>query len=1514
MAFGGNLHGKQQQPSLANQAEGDVDVLVRDTFFPDVASGVLVEVGAASPDFLSLGNSFRGCGWRVISVEPNPIFAEKHRALGHEIQEFACGEEDRDDVPFFLAQAKNLGFQYRGGEISYESFSSLGIRGDFKKLFDTLADRFTTQEIRVKQRRLETILEAIEDLAQVDILCIDTEGWELECVKGFPFDRFKPKALIIEDFFGRTEIDELLGSHGYVRWQRLTPNNVYVLSEAAFMPQQRGYHEPMTTYAGNLEDVLLRRCFEGVTDGFYVDIGVNSPTNASVTRWFYKQGWSGINAKIGEATDQMRDERPRDINLELSVSVRDGEKTFWVHSGNTETFSPPDVESKFVAEYAKESKPLQSRLETLTAILDEHAPGRHIQFLKVDAKGAEYVITAAANWLRHRPEVLVVESSEACTNIRVKATWQDVLEENRYHFAYFDGINDFWVREESAHLCDTFRVPINSLDTYRLFDVDDDSHVDVESLRDQVAELRAVITATQAHSDAVSVELAQLRDERAAAEASALNHQPRRGFLPAMTSYTPNLEDVLLRRCFPEVTNGFYVDVGAAHPTNASVTRWFYDQGWSGINVEPSDSIVALRSDRPRDINLELAVSDREGETTFWVHSENTYTSSLLEEVPDLVAERAGEIKPLKVRLSTLKDILDKHAPEKHIHFLKIDAEGAEDAIIAAADWSRHRPEVVVVESSEAFTNIRVKASWQDVLARNRYRFAYFDGINDFWIREESSHLLPEFQIPINVLDAYKVYDAELESLRGAAARSIREKAPLIANGGGGRQRVILFATVVPLDTSSGGTIVCREHVHRIVGTPNSDIHIFAHPGSSSCGSADFAASLGATFHPIEFSALPDERPISGHPFSMERLAMLNPLIDLRFRELVAEIRPDVIVLDYLFTALFLPSAFYSWVPVVLVTQNREQEFFHDQRKLGRVGPGAANSKLAEWRLGRFENQVQAMSDHIVVLSSHDIPRDRQQAARTTVIEPMLEENAQKWHDEGRTNVFFVGNVNHYPNFAAVQWLCESFAPALATYAPRARITIIGAEPTEAPETWKQPNVDLLGRSTAEEVLRQFTGCGLFIAPIENSFGSKIKILEALAYATPLLATAEALTGVPGSEGIPLFSLDDPKGAGQLAAGLLQQPEKLKELSSLMDNIRNINLSRSRAAWPALLEQVASRPSALSRSFSRRSFLQPRFPVAVSGPDVEVNANSRNWIGSEGMGPVIQFDGRALRWTAAEAKLTVPIDPAKPPCWLRVRTWEITPAEGTDLRVFANDTEVLSGRVFGKPFDEIVPLPPLSACCELTLRFVSPGFQTPGDDRVLGVALESVRLGQSRRKLSDQSLLRSFLLAVQSFTWSPPPVCRPVVEVSANSSDWIGSEGMGPVIQFDGRALRWTAAEANLTVPIDPTKPPCWLRVRTREITPAEGTDLRVFANDTEVLSGRVFGKPFDEIVPLPPLSACDELTLRFVSPGFQTPGDDRVLGVALESVCLSQSRLRIAAYPRLPRFIDGIKSLKRLF
>src|SRR5271169_5465726 len=79
-------------------------------------------------------------------------------------------------------------------------------------------------------------------------------------------------------------------------------------------------------------------------------------------------------------------------------------------------------------------------------------------------------------------------------------------------------------------------------------------------------------------------------------------------------SYSQNGEDVMLWRALRHVRNGVYIDVGANDPVIGSVTKAFYDSGWTGINIEPVPEYFVLISEmRPLDINLQVAANDMAG-------------------------------------------------------------------------------------------------------------------------------------------------------------------------------------------------------------------------------------------------------------------------------------------------------------------------------------------------------------------------------------------------------------------------------------------------------------------------------------------------------------------------------------------------------------------------------------------------------------------------------------------------------------------------------------------------------------------------------------------------------------------------------------------------------------------------------------------------------------------------------------------------------------------------------------
>ena len=211
-------------------AEGNVDLIVHDTFFRDHKTGVLVEVGAARPDYLSIGASYRSRGWRIIAIEPNPSFCAMHRALGYDVLQYACSDEDADDVPFFVAD--NHSAPYMDGSVSYESYSSLGIKGCYASHLAKSQQKVTVTTIPVQVRRLDTILaQHAPDIGEIEVLAIDVEGWELSVMRGINLAKYRPKVLILENLFNDAGYLSFLRDVGYVFWQHIHVNDVYVRAD-----------------------------------------------------------------------------------------------------------------------------------------------------------------------------------------------------------------------------------------------------------------------------------------------------------------------------------------------------------------------------------------------------------------------------------------------------------------------------------------------------------------------------------------------------------------------------------------------------------------------------------------------------------------------------------------------------------------------------------------------------------------------------------------------------------------------------------------------------------------------------------------------------------------------------------------------------------------------------------------------------------------------------------------------------------------------------------------------------------------------------------------------------------------------------------------------------------------------------------------------------------------------------------------------------------------------------------
>lgn len=231
--------------------------------------------------------------------------------------------------------------------------------------------------------------------------------------------------------------------------------------------------------------------------------------------------------------------------------------------------------------------------------------------------------------------------------------------------------------------------------------------------------------------------------------------------MPGIISYAGNHEDVVLARALGLEPGGFYVDVGAAHPRQGSVTKAFYDAEWSGINVEPMPDFVALlNKHRERDINLNCALGTQTGSLTLF-YGRSAYGATANRDHAVEQVDSGHPLQEVTVPVRTLADVWSEYGEGRVVDFLKIDVEGAEREVIAGADLDAMAPRIIVVEATEPYSTTPTHSQWESLLINAGYVFALFDGLNRFYVKRGDEALAERLHAPANALDDYTPFEVD---------------------------------------------------------------------------------------------------------------------------------------------------------------------------------------------------------------------------------------------------------------------------------------------------------------------------------------------------------------------------------------------------------------------------------------------------------------------------------------------------------------------------------------------------------------------------------------------------------------------------------------------------------------------------------------------------------------------------------------------------------------------------------
>jgi glycosyltransferase involved in cell wall biosynthesis len=319
----------------------------------------------------------------------------------------------------------------------------------------------------------------------------------------------------------------------------------------------------------------------------------------------------------------------------------------------------------------------------------------------------------------------------------------------------------------------------------------------------------------------------------------------------------------------------------------------------------------------------------------------------------------------------------------------------------------------------------------------------------------------------------------------------------------------------------------------------------------------------------------------TGYPFYVTKY--WSPSLSRQVLSEVAARRPDAIQIEYLQLAL-LCRDLRGWrdgLPRILDrARPRIVLNTHELGSLPRRRRAAAARPAARWTLGReaaawerLQRDATGWADVTLCVTEQDRQLLAAQGGRNLRTVPLgmdLEALPVVWQPRDPPRVLFVGSFEHRPNRTAASFLVDKVWPQIAQYDPELQLVLAGRGSGAFLRGHGGRDGRVVALGFVADLTALYRECRLFLAPLAEGGGIKIKILEALARGIPVVTTPIGSEGIVDAdqEAVFLARPDETFAATVLRA--LGSPEEAGRRAA-----RARRIIEDRFSWEKIVDELA---------------------------------------------------------------------------------------------------------------------------------------------------------------------------------------------------------------------------------------------------------------------------------------------------------------------------------------------------
>jgi glycosyltransferase involved in cell wall biosynthesis len=281
-------------------------------------------------------------------------------------------------------------------------------------------------------------------------------------------------------------------------------------------------------------------------------------------------------------------------------------------------------------------------------------------------------------------------------------------------------------------------------------------------------------------------------------------------------------------------------------------------------------------------------------------------------------------------------------------------------------------------------------------------------------------------------------------------------------------------------------------------------------------------------------------------------------------RKILAEEEFDFIVLEGIWESVYWPILKKSGARKVLNLYDLEAGLLRRQADV--LSPGLTRWLYANGahRMASLEHNLSREADLIWTVSE----KERQHLLLHTPDLPVYLapggvdcEAIKPLPPRPGKEILFVGSLQYLPNVDGVQFLVNEVMPEILKRCPDAVLHVVGQRPDErTTRLHHPPSIHIVGE--VENLEPHYRTCQVCIVPLRSGGGTRLKILEAMAYGRPVVSTAIGAEGIDVQHGENILIADTPAELADAIATLLNAPDKALRIAQ-----EGRRLVESRYAW-----------------------------------------------------------------------------------------------------------------------------------------------------------------------------------------------------------------------------------------------------------------------------------------------------------------------------------------------------------